>query len=40
MNRENGIEEIFQEIMVENFPELLKDVKLQSWESSPNLTEK
>lgn len=30
MNRENGIEEIFQEIMVENFPELLKDVKLQS----------
>ena len=30
MNRENGIEEVFQEIVAENFTELLKDIKLQS----------
>lgn len=37
MNRENGLEEIFKKIIAENFPELLKDIKLQSWESSKNL---
>ena len=40
-NRENGIEEVFQEIMAENFPELLKDKKkIHSQESSPNLKQK
>lgn len=28
-SRENGDEAIFEEIMVENFPKLMKDMKLQ-----------
>lgn len=37
-NRENGIEEVFQEIMAENFPELLKDKKKFTVKNPPQIS--